>query len=151
MIRGCRNTSRITKCSFQESTIESHTFVTASQSESRQASDDAKDILRENSRDLALLRVRPMYRDARSRSCDYLLLFRASELSEYCLCNGRRRLDRERVHEHRRCSRHVAERGTGRPPFPLDRTGLTQRRSFNDISEAFGGLWRPSSRAHKCV
>lgn len=58
------------------------TFITAGQSESRQSSDDAKDILGEDSADAALGRIRPMYSESRTRRSHDLLLFGPRKLSQ---------------------------------------------------------------------
>lgn len=79
---------------------EQRTFIAASQSEGCQRPYDTKDILGEYSSNLALSRIRFVDGQARARGCHDLLLFGASELSQYCLGHGSWRLNCEGVHEH---------------------------------------------------
>lgn len=66
--------------------------------------------MRQRSDDFALRGVGSMKCEARSRCSHDLLFFRTSKLPKYSLCDRGGGLYGQRVHEHRRCSRHLAPR-----------------------------------------
>jgi hypothetical protein len=77
-----------------------HTFVTPSQPEGSQDTDDPEDILRTDRVNLPLSWVRTVDGKLGTRGCDDLLLFCPGELAQNGLCDCGGRLDGERVHEH---------------------------------------------------
>ncbi len=64
-----------------------HTFVATSQPKGSQCPYDPKDVLRQDGGDLTRRRIRSIDAELRAGSRYNLLLFRASELAQYCLCD----------------------------------------------------------------
>ena len=83
-----------------------HTLTTASQSESRQGANNAKDILRVDGRDIALGGIGTVNGQFGPGRGDDLLLPGSGKLAQNCLCDCSRRLNGQRVHEHVRRGRH---------------------------------------------
>lgn len=83
------------------------TFIASGKTEGGDGSDDSKNVVGENGEDLALGRVRLEERKTRATGGHDLLLLGARELADDGLGHGRGRLDRQRVHEHVGCGRHL--------------------------------------------
>lgn len=83
------------------------TFVAACQAEGGDGPDDAEDIVREQSDDLALGGIGSQEGETRATGRDDLLLLGARELAQDSLGDGRRRLDGQGVQKHVGCGRHL--------------------------------------------